>query len=584
VSRQTGFGPLVSEAGVTFRLWAPAASQVSLVLDAPIDMTKRGGWFETHVAKARAGTCYRFKIDGEIEIPDPGSHFQPDDVHGPSEVIDHRFDWQSTTWRGLPWEQAVFLEAHVGTFTSEGTFRAMIERLDYIAETGITALELLPLSDFPGRWNWGYDGVLPFAPDSSYGRPEDLKALIDAAHARGLMMFLDVVYNHFGPEGNYLGRIAPAFFSSEQTPWGGAIDYRVPEVRAYAIENALHWLRDYRFDGLRLDAVHAIVTPGEPDILNQLSKAVGQLAAQSGRHIHLVLENDDNRSSLLAPAQDPPAGRYRAQWNDDYHHAWHVFLTEESAGYYRDYKNAVDQIARTLAQGFAYQGEPSPHRQGKMRGEQSTGLPRAAFVNFLQNHDQIGNRPQGERLSVLAQSAALEAALAILLLQPSPPLMFMGEEWGATEPFPFFCDFAGDLAEAVRNGRKAEFSDAYTKSGADIPDPLSAETRAAAVLDWDAREQPPHAARLALTRSLLAARKRWIAPLLPSMTGAGEVTLQAGVLNARWPAGQKTLLLLANLSDSAKPKPKNLAWGAPVWGESPPDELPPWLVYAAIGG
>src|SRR5664280_2391578 len=392
VSAQTRFGPLVSDRGVTFRLWAPAASEVSVVLDTPIAMSKRDGWFKAHVKDAGPGTRYRFKIDGEIDI---------------------------------------------------------------------TALELMPLSDFSGRWNWGYDGVLPFALDSSYGRPQDLKALIDAAHSRGLMVFLDVVYNHFGPEGDYLGRIAPAFFSSAQTPWGGAIDYRVPEVRAYAIENALHWLRDYRFDGLRLDAVHTIVTPGEPSILTDLSTAVGALAAENGRHIHLVLENDDNRASLLAPAQDPPAGRYRAQWNDDYHHAWHVFLTAESAGYYRDYGNAAHHIARTLSQGFAYQGEPSPHRKGQTRGEPSQHLPRASLVNFLQNHDQIGNRPKGERLSVLASPTALEAALAILLLQPSPPLLFMGEEWGATEPFPFFCDLSGERAEAVRKGRKAEFADAY---------------------------------------------------------------------------------------------------------------------------
>jgi len=584
VSAQTRFGPLVSDRGVTFRLWAPAASEVSVVLDTPIAMSKRDGWFKAHVKDAGPGTRYRFKIDGEIEIPDPASHFQPNDVHGPSEVIDHRFAWQCQDWKGLPWAQVVFLEVHVGTFTSGGTFRAIVERLDHIAETGITALELMPLSDFPGRWNWGYDGVLPFALDSSYGRPQDLKALIDAAHSRGLMVFLDVVYNHFGPEGNYLGRIAPAFFSKAETPWGGAIDYRVPEVRAYAIENALHWLRDYRFDGLRLDAVHTIVTPGEPSILTDLSTAVGALAAESGRHIHLVLENDDNRSSLLAPAQDPPAGRYRAQWNDDYHHAWHVFLTAESAGYYRDYGNAAHHIARTLSQGFAYQGEPSPHRKGQTRGEPSQHLPRASFVNFLQNHDQIGNRPKGERLSVLASPTALEAALAILLLQPSPPLLFMGEEWGATEPFPFFCDLSGERAEAVRKGRKAEFADAYAKHGSDIPDPLAAETRAAAVLDWEARGKPAHAARLALTRTLLAARRRWIVPLLPAMTSEGSVSFDNGVLSARWHAGEKSLLLLANLSDAANPRLQTLAWGDPIWGTSPPRKLPPWSVYAAIGG
>lgn len=582
------FGPFVSDAGVTFRLWAPAAKQVSVVLDEPIgvpvDMPKQSGWFELHIAEVRPGARYRFRIDDELDISDPASHFQPEDVSDPSEVIDENFAWVAKDWKGRPWHEAVFLEAHVGTFTPLGTFRAMIEKLDHLVETGITALELMPLSDFPGRWNWGYDGVLLYGPDSSYGRPEDLKALIDAAHQRGLMVFLDVVYNHFGPEGNYLGRIAPDFFSSEQTPWGGAINYEVPQVRRFVVENALHWLRDYRFDGLRLDAVHAIVTPGEVSILRELSEAAGKLATETGRHIHLVLENDDNRAALLAPDVDVPDGRYRAQWNDDYHHAWHVFLTGETAGYYRDFEDAVAHIKRTLSQGFAYQGEPSPHRDGQKRGEPSGDLGPAAFVNFIQNHDQIGNRPTGERLSVLVKPAALEAALAVLLLQPSPPMLFMGEEWGATEPFPFFCDFKGDLADAVRNGRKKEFAEAYAKHGDEIPDPLAKETRDLAVLDWNARETPDHAKRLELTRALLAARKKFVVPLLPKMTHAGDVTFENGVLTGHWPADRKSLLLLANLSDDTKPQPGAIAWGTPVWGGTPPRDLPPWSVYAAIGG
>jgi maltooligosyltrehalose trehalohydrolase len=583
VSAQPRFGPLLAADGVTFRLWAPAARAVQLLLDTPVEMTKRGDWYEAYAPAAGPGTRYRFRIDDELDIPDPASDFQPEDVHGPSEVIDHRYAWQCSDWKGRPWEDAVFSEVHVGTFTRAGTFRAIIDRLDHLAETGITALELMPLSDFPGRWNWGYDGVLPFAPDSAYGRPEDLKVLIDAAHARGLMVFLDVVYNHFGPEGNYLGRIAPSFFSDAHTPWGGAIDYRQPMVRAYAIENALHWLRDYRFDGLRLDAVHAIVTPGEPEILRELSDAVGAFARETGRHIHLVLENDDNRAELLAPDEDPPAGRYRAQWNDDYHHAWHVLLTGENAGYYHDYEDSTRLVARTLAEGFAYQGEPSAHRKGERRGEPSRHLPRAAFVNFIQNHDQIGNRPLGERLSVLADPKALKVALAVLLLQPSPPLLFMGEEWGATEPFPFFCDFTGDLADAIRNGRKREFAEAYARHGDEIPDPLSGDTRTSAVLDWDSPGKPEHARRLELTRALLATRRRWIVPLLPAMTGGGSATFDDGILHATWPAGPDSLLLLANVSSTPTPCPP-IAWGDQIWGDAPPRDLPPWSVYAAIGG
>ncbi len=379
----TRFGPIHSDRGVTFRLWAPAAREVNLLLGNPVTdnlpMTRHGEWFELNVVGAAAGTHYRFRVDSEIEIPDPASQFQPKDVSGASEVIDHTsYPWQANNWKGLPWEQAVFLEAHVGTFTPTGTFRAVIGWLDHLAETGITALELMPVADFPGRWNWGYDGVLMFAPDSSYGRPEDLKALIDAAHVRGIMVFLDVVYNHFGPEGNYLHRIAPAFFSDQHhTPWGSAIDYRVNEVREFAISNALHWLRDYRFDGLRLDAVHAIVEPGEPNILNELAAAVDDFARQSGRHIHLALENDDNAARFLAPS-----GGYRAQWNDDYHHAWHVQLTGESTGYYRDYTDFSRHIARTLAEGFAYQGQASPHRGDKIRGEPSRQSSPCGFRQF----------------------------------------------------------------------------------------------------------------------------------------------------------------------------------------------------------
>ena len=589
MTRQYRFGPLLSEEGVTFRLWAPAAREVALLIDAPMPMkramTRIGDWFETHVADAGPGARYRFRIDDELDIPDPISHFQPEDITGPSEVIDHSlYRWQTEGWKGLPWERAVFLETHVGTFTLDGTYRAMIDKLDHLADTGITALELMPLADFPGRWNWGYDGVLPFAPDSAYGTPEDLKALIDAAHARGTMVFLDVVYNHFGPEGNYLGRLSPQFFAEAHTPWGVAIDYRVPEVRAYVIENALHWLRDYRFDGLRLDAVHAIVDPGEPHILTDLAKAVNAFAAESGRHIHLVLENDDNAVQLLAPEARVSDGFYRAQWNDDYHHAWHVLLTKESGGYYRDYQDVAGHVARALAQGFTYQGEASPHRGGKRRGEPSRGLPRADFVNFIQNHDQIGNRPYGERLSVLTPGPALEAAFAVLMLQPSPPLMFMGEEWGATEPFQFFCDFKGDLGEAVRKGRKAEFADWHAQAGDGIPDPLAPETKNAAVLDWTALAEPVHAKRLALTRALLKVRREHIAPLLPAMIGEGAAKLERGLLTARWQAGDKTLMLLANLSDAAKPQPDPLNWGEPIWGDGPPQQLPPWSVYAATGG
>ena len=584
------FGPrLDPQGGVTFRLWAPAAQRVDLVLDDIRPMEARAeGWFELTIPQAGPGTRYRFRIDNDLTVPDPASRFQPEDVHGPSEVIDPHYEWHAQEWRGRPWSEAAILELHVGAFTPVGTFRAAIEKLDHVAETGITAIELMPVADFAGRWNWGYDGVLPFAPDSAYGGPEDLRALIDAAHRRGLMVFLDVVHNHFGPDGNYLGQYAPAFFTTAQTtPWGKAIDYNVPQVRRFAIENALAWLRDYRFDGLRLDAVHAIVEPGHPPILAELSRAVGAFAAETSRSIHLMLENDDNRASLLDPVADPPQGKYRAQWNDDYHHAWHVLLTGERTGYYGDYRRAPgEQLARILSSGFAYQGEASTHRGGARRGEPSDGLPPTAFISFLQNHDQIGNRPLGERLDVLAAPPAIEAALQILLLAPMPPMLFMGEEWGSTQAFPFFCDFGGELAGAVRRGRKAEFADAYSNLGEEaIPDPIAERTFRSAVLDWNALDRSPHKERHALVRLLLTLRRQHVAPRLADLRrNQAQAEWRGGVLSAHWHLGDGSrLALVANLTAHPRRRPTDAAHGEPIWGGAPPPDLPPWSVFWSIG-
>jgi maltooligosyltrehalose trehalohydrolase len=582
------FGPHLGAEGVTFRLWAPAARRVELLLDRPHPMLSLpNGWHATTIAAAGAGTRYRYRIDGELEVPDPASHFQPEDVFGPSEVIDHHaYQWQALNWRGRPWEDAAILELHVGTFTPAGTFRAAIEKLDHVAACGLTAIELMPVADFVGRRNWGYDGVLLYAPDSSYGEPDDLKALVDEAHLRGLMVFLDVVYNHFGPEGNYLSRYAPAFFTAAQTPWGSAVDYRVPQVRDFAIGNALHWLRSYRFDGLRLDAVHAILETGEPPILQEFSRSVGAFAATNGRKIHLMLENDDNCAAWLDPGTDPPQGKYRAQWNDDYHHAWHVLLTGESEGYYEDYADDPGaQLARVLSSGFAYQGEPSRHRAGRRRGEQSGALPPTAFINFLQNHDQIGNRPFGDRLDATARRRPLEAALAVTLLAPMPPLLFMGEEWGSTTPFPFFCDFHGGLADAVRKGRRAEFKSAYDQYGDDIPDPLAEETFRSAVLDWGALVTPNASARLDLVRGLLRARHDEIVPHLGGATfQSSERRSDDGPLIARWRlANGSALNLVANLADVPKQRPDMGAAGRAIWGGAAPQELAPWSVHWTIG-
>ena len=578
------FGPRLGADGAAFRLWAPAAKRVDLLLDNrsyPLQH-RDDGWFSAEVAGVKGGARYKFRIDGDIDVPDPGSAFQPDDVTGPSEVIDHRaYRWRAADWRGRPWQETVILETHVGSFTRQGDYRGMIDKLDRLVATGITALELMPLADFAGNRNWGCDGVLWYAPDSVYGRPDDLKALIDEAHLRGLMVFLDVVYNHFGPEGNYLGRYAPGFFTEAQTPWGSAIDYRVPQVRAFAIENALYWLRDYRFDGLRLDAVHAMPERGEIPMLHELSRAVGDLAATTGRHLHLVLENDDNAASLLDPTEAQPAGKYRAQWNDDYHHAWHVRLTGETHGYYGDYRQApLADIARALGSGFVYQGEASAHRGGQPRGEPSGELDPTAFVNFLQNHDQIGNRALGDRLESQLSAEMIEAALVVTLLAPMVPMLFMGEEWGSKKPFPFFCDFRGDLAKAVREGRRKEFSGAYARYGNEIPDPLEKTTFESAVLDWDTRDAAPGRKRLALVRELLSVRRRQILPRLAGAAFGDAQAREDGLLTAGWRMGDGAMLrLTANLSahDIAPPPGPNA--GTPIWGGEFSGPMSPCSVF-----
>jgi maltooligosyltrehalose trehalohydrolase len=550
---------------VRFRLWAPAQARVSLVLDdsraeRPLHR-QEDGWFRLDSDTAQAGSRYRFQLQDGLRVPDPASRHQPDDVHGPSVVVDPRsYSWRTHAWRGRPWHETVLYELHVGAFTREGSFDGVRRRLDRLARLGITAVELMPLAAFPGKRSWGYDGVLPFAPDASYGSPEQLKALVDAAHERELMMFVDVVYNHFGPDGNYLGLYAPQFFTERShTPWGPAIDFSQRPVRDFFIHNALYWLSEYRFDGLRLDAVHAIADESPTHILLELAAAVRGLQQKEGRHLHLVLENDANVRRFLQRDGSGTPLHYEAQWNDDFHHVCHVVLTGESAGYYRDYADRpVERLGRALAEGFVYQGEASAHREGAARGEPSADLPPTAFVDFLQNHDQIGNRAFGDRLTTLAEPQAIEAMATILLLAPQVPLLFMGEEWGATQPFLFFCDFADELAEAVRTGRRREF--ARFPAFADpamrerIPDPNAPATFAQAVLDWTAVDQSPHRERLALYERLLALRHSEIVPRLPRLTnvGAHYEVLPCGLLRVSWQLTDgRRLSLAALLTDRA---------------------------------
>jgi len=591
------FGAELTASGVRFRLWAPGATSVDVVLKvggeerAVAMQALPAGWFQVVAQDAQAGSLYRFRIDGEIEVADPASRFNPADAQGPSAVVDPcAFDWPDGAWHGRPWHEAVIYELHVGTFTPAGTFAGVEARLDYLAELGVTVLELMPIADFPGARGWGYDGVLPYAPDAAYGTPADLKSLIAAAHSRGLAMMLDVVYNHFGPEGNYLHRYAPGFFTDRhRTPWGDAINFDGPgsrTVRDFFIHNALYWLEEYHFDGLRFDAVHAIIDASEPHIFKELAAAL-RAGPGSRRPIYLVLENHANEAHHLgAPGA---AATHDAQWNDDIHHCLHAILTGETDGYYADYAARPHALlCRTLAEGFAYQGEASPYQDGKARGEKSAHLPPTAFVSFLQNHDQIGNRAHGERLSELvASDAARLAAAAVLLLAPAPPMLFMGEEWGALEPFPYFCDMSAELTVKIREGRRREFA-RFGKFAGDLelPDPASAATFEAAKLIWPRRSHARHAYWLEQYRRLLAIRHRDVVPLVPLIrSGTCSRLKDPGAFAVDWRLEDDSVLhLLANLSPASAPIVGHAA-GRVIYATHPDirgavssNELAPWSV------
>jgi len=587
------FGAQVLEGGgIRFRLWAPARPSVDLLIERPDGCERLSmaevdeGWFERVVEDAAPGCRYRFAADDGPPVPDPASRFQPEGVGGASEVVDPgAFDWPDTGWRGRPWHEVVLYEIHVGTFDGRGDYAGVERRLDHLASLGVTALELMPLAECPGGRSWGYDGVLPFAPTHRHGGPDDLKRLVSAAHRRGLMVFLDVVYNHFGPEGNHLARYAPAFFTDRhRTPWGAAIDFEgtaSQPVRDFFQQNALFWLEEYAFDGLRLDAVHAIHDDSRPDFLEELACLV-RAQLDSRRIVHLVLENDANEARRLVRDASGRAPSFTAQWNDDLHHALHVLVTGERDGYYADFGERPSLcLGRALAEGFAWQGEPSAYRAGRARGEPSGHLPPDAFVTFLQNHDQIGNRAFGERLDALAPPEAVEAAVAVLLLAPSIPLVFMGEEWAASEPFLYFCDFDPPLAEQVREGRRREFArferfrDASARER--IPDPGAPATWRACVLDWSRRDRAPHAGRLALFRRLLAVRRDEITPRLPhTPRHAGSFrTVGPAVVAVDWRLGDGSQLMLRAQLAAA---PGEGAPDSGIAGRRERTPLPPWSV------
>ncbi len=587
------FGTAIMDRAVHFRLWAPKTESVSVVLNEEITIPMKrtsDGWYELVTSDAKVGTPYKFSLASDsLQVPDPASRYQPFDVHGPSEVTDpDRYVWRDRAWQGRPWEECVLYEIHIGTFTSQGTFLAAIERLDWLADIGITAIEIMPVADFPGKRNWGYDGVLLFAPDSSYGRPEDFKALIDAAHARGIAVLLDVVYNHFGPDGNYMPSYSPVFTERHHTPWGAAVNYDAAGseiVREFIVENAMYWIEEFHLDGLRLDAVHAIKDDSAKHMLQEIADRVRRLPL--GRPVHLLLENEENQASRLDRGAGGEPANYTAQWNDDVHHVLHCAASGEGSGYYAAYLDDTAKLGRALAEGFAFQGELMDYR-GSARGEPSSHLPPTAFVSFIQNHDQVGNRAFGDRITSFAPLPAVRAIVSIYLLLPQIPMIFMGEEFAADQPFPFFCDFEPGLAKLVREGRRNEFAKfaefQSPVSRERIPDPTSEETFLSAKLDWTRATDNGHGDWVNFYRELLSVRRREIIPRLKGAQCGQYEVLDAGAVRVRWRMGDGAqLTLTANLGPADLTIP-TAPVGRPLWGSAAGNAgaLAPWSVIWAI--
>lgn len=554
------YGAQLLDDGTTcFRVWAPSAERVELVIDDDLTFPMHRDAQGNHalVIEIDPDTRYVYRIGGR-RVPDPASRAQPGGVFGASMVVDPReYVWQCNDWNGAPWHTAVICEVHVGAM---GGFDRLREALPRLAACGYTAVELMPIASFQGDRNWGYDGVLPYAPDASYGSIDSLKAMIDEAHRLDLAVILDVVYNHFGPVGNEIPSYAPEFFcAGVHTPWGAAIDFRRPQVARYFIDNALMWINEYRIDGLRLDAVHTI----EPQVfLEELGATIRRSCQPRGRQVWLVLENEHNAAGLLR-------GDYDAQWNDDAHNVLHVLLTGEHEGYYADFaRNPTADLAKALAEGFVFQGQHD--RRGISRGEPSQDLRPTSFVLFLQNHDHIGNRALGERLTCLASEADLRAAMVMVALSPMIPLFFMGEEWGCRTPFYFFTDYEGELAEKVRQGRREEFAHfsgfADPKQRERIPDPNALDTYAASIPRMDDNEQTRHW-RHWLT-GLLQLRNRFLSYRLENSCALGCEVLGEKAVYARWRLGDGHCWEIAlNLSGRDVSLPRDSATKV-IWIES----------------
>ncbi len=545
-------------AGVRFRFFAPAADVVKLAIVGREPQTMKAdghGWHELTVPDAFPGALYRFVLPDGSDVPDPVSRFQPEDVAGPSEVIDpEAYEWAPSEWRGRPWHETVLYELHVGTFTPEGTFRAAIEKLDHIAALGVTGIELMTITEFAGTRNWGYDTVLLYAPDSAYGRPEDLKAFVDAAHARGLMVIFDMVYNHFGPEGNFLPKYFPQIMSTEHTTaWGAALNFDgecSAEVRELILQNAVYWLEEYNGDGLRLDATHAIIDNSPRHLLDELAERVHTYAGD--RHVHLILENENNIAKRLTRSGRGDCERYTAQWNHDIDHLLGAGFMGSMDDRKQDDKGETDRLGKAISEGFVIAAD-----ENREEYEDGCHVPPNAFVAFLQSHDLIGNRIFGERVSTLLPDEVVRALAATVLLLPQAPMLFMGEEWGASTPFPYFCDFHGDLGEAVRKGRCEQISKLPGVSKEDLdkaPDPQAESTFRSAQLRWEEMTQPKHQSLLSFYQRILAVRKERVAGLLQGLSG------RCGTYEVVGPGGLKVEW---SLRDGAK-----LHLAANLWHEA----------------
>ncbi len=522
----------LEEGRCEFVVWAPLLGEVAVRLlgdgERLVPLHRAGkGYWKASVGHVRPGALYMFRLENGKDRPDPASSYQPDGVHGPSEVVDHSaFQWEDAEWRGVPLPRMIIYELHVGTFSPRGTFEAIISRLEDLGELGVNAIELMPVAQFPGDRNWGYDGVCPFAVQKSYGGPSGLKRLVNACHKKGISVIVDVVYNHLGPEGNYLQDFGPYFTDRYRTPWGWAINYddtHSNEVRNYFISNAMHWLENYHVDALRLDAIHGITDMSARPFLLELSERVEQLSITKGRRFYLIAESDLNDSRVIRPRETGGFG-FDAQWSDDFQHSVHALLTGERAGYYSDF-GRTGQVAKAVREGFVYSGQYSGYRT-RNHGNSSKDLPGCRFIVFSQNHDQTGNRMLGERLSVLVSFESLKVAAGITLLSPSIPLLFMGEEYGEDNPFLYFVSHSdAALAAAVREGRKREFRRFSWKG--ETPDPSDEGTFLASKIDWQKRKKGRHRILTDFYGTLIRLRRQ-----IPSLSSPDRDSCDVSCLEA----------------------------------------------------